>query len=887
MINKSKLLILFIQFVFFSLSASNSLPVDTLASNFYNQVYLYPQEKIYTQTDRSHYFIGDTIWFSNHLVNAQSHYRNSLSNYIYAELINPFNRVEIRVKVMKDASSFGGYIPISEDLAAGNYQLRFYTKYMTGGDESYFSKSSIYIGTYLTPSYSCELIANPDDKLFRLRIKDKELQKNIVPEELYVFSISGDKRKVKIHEKTELDIHLKFKEDEILNNTVLFEYEQKGLVQREFVVVTSQEKDYEVSFFPEGGFFLDGTPNRIAFKAINSYGLGEDIKGVVVNSRGDTLTNFRSEHLGHGLILLYGDSKETYYAICKNEYGKEKRFLLPSVEANKVSLRSEWRDDVLQISLNKSDLTKTTTPLYLLIHCRGIVLYSQQWSNHKEVVHFSSKDMPSGVIQILLVDENLLPISERCVFNQRERDRVEVALTKDKESYGPRENSKVNIALRDIDGSPLEGHFSISVTDDSHILSTNSRNILSTLLLTSELRGYIEQPNYYFSGELQAHQYLDLLMMTQAWKRYAVEKILKGDYEYPKEKMEELQEISGELQSESNAKKKGKNSLVELFAMKDWTNLKTQTDDKGRFTFKGLSFPDSTEFLIKSEDKYLRLVINEDEFIEPELFLLPIIQESNIKKDADTREVDLYRNIKKNESFQEKIRLYQLREVTVTAAKIKKEERISHIASSSFADIHNGNEIIERHKPRNMEDMLKSIPKVNVRRPGSINTATPNDEHGAPVSLLESALILVDGMEFERKNLNTIDPQTVKQIEILLPPRSFILGAKGGQGIISIFTDMSLAEKKQRFFNIQLYSPIGYQIKKEFYSPRYDVNMDTKKLGADMRTTVYWNPSVNTSKAGKATLDFYTSDSSSDYSVVIEGVTTDGKIIYFQEKIER
>jgi hypothetical protein len=81
--------------------------------------------------------------------------------------------------------------------------------------------------------------------------------------------------------------------------------------------------------------------------------------------------------------------------------------------------------------------------------------------------------------------------------------------------------------------------------------------------------------------------------------------------------------------------------------------------------------------------------------------------------------------------------------------------------------------------------------------------------------------------------------------------------------------------------------PFGYREPAEFYSPRYQT-ADSREIGPpDLRTTVYWNPDVKVSPDGKALLDFYTADNPTDYSLLIEGITSDGLIISGRTRISR
>lgn len=106
----------------------------------------------------------------------------------------------------------------------------------------------------------------------------------------------------------------------------------------------------------------------------------------------------------------------------------------------------------------------------------------------------------------------------------------------------------LDIAVRTPDGRPAKGDFSIAVTDRSAIPLRTAGDIYSTLVLSSELRGVIEEPDYYFNAQhADAAQALDELLLTQGWRRYDVPKLLRGEYEEPRDPLVAGQEIAGRV----------------------------------------------------------------------------------------------------------------------------------------------------------------------------------------------------------------------------------------------------------------------------------------------------------------------------------------------------
>lgn len=101
-------------------------------------------------------------------------------------------------------------------------------------------------------------------------------------------------------------------------------------------------------------------------------------------------------------------------------------------------------------------------------------------------------------MHLLLTDHMGRRLSERLVFVEgREQTRVSVAT--DKPAYGKRERVRIDLSIQDETGAPQAADLSVSVTNRK-VISYDSLggNIKTYLLLTSDLKGYIHDPGYYF-----------------------------------------------------------------------------------------------------------------------------------------------------------------------------------------------------------------------------------------------------------------------------------------------------------------------------------------------------------------------------------------------------
>ena len=855
---------------------SQVISIDSVSNFFNTQTQFLPQEKIYVQTDRASYLIGDTIWFKAYLVNGKTHIADSKSNFIYGELINSLNEVVERVKIRKNAGVFSGYLEIDQASLSGLYQLRFYTTNMTNIDEAYFFKKNVRIDNYVSSRLKKNIKFKFEDKRVKINFSlyDNLTAKKHRIDRFYIYDAKGDKETFLL-ENGEV-VNLEIPPSKIRGNSVVIGYKSVKFTQKEIVSIPHRDGGFTVSFFPEGGHMLQETATKVAFKAINTSGIGEDITGHIVSSKGDTLLQFLSTHLGMGQFVLNANNDQLY-AICRNSLGVEKRFTLPHIEDNLLSLQTIWNGNNLVLGINKSKNYLPTKSLYLLIHCRGEILHSKIWSNQYSYISIERKKLPSGVIHALLLDENLNPISERLVFNKNELDFAKTIFTTQKSKYDCREYVNASVLVSNTEKQPLRGNFSVSVAE--HIGADTVSTIYSTLLLTSDLKGYIESPSDYFTPGAKNRYNLDLLMMTQGWRRYNVSKILKQAYEFPLRDIERSQSISGKLKKGFFRDREAVGHPILLFAVDHEQTTTTITDDKGDFKFSNITFSDSTKFIVQGTNaKGGRSVnIEIDTFLfAPKGTLLPFY-----KKENENAEIKLTNKTESMDKLHSIMQTLHLDEVVVEGWKKPKQENNRHWSSSAFSKITTREDIDNMHSDR-LTDILRMTPGVTVHK-GALKL---NKFASESIDIGESSygtkiLILVDGMEMEYDQLYSIPVSTVESIELLKDPISFILGPKGLYGAIIITTksgDATSGDTQSE--NIALISPLGYQITKEFYDPQYDVEEKLEIEKRDERRTIYWNPTIELSEKGESSFHFYTSDVREDYAVIIEGITTDGRIIY-------
>ncbi|WP_163273380.1 TonB-dependent receptor [Dysgonomonas sp. 511] len=861
--------------LFASLQAQNDNITDSIVYNFRRQLAIFPQEKVYAQIDKSFYITGEDIWFRAYLVDAYSHLPDTLSRYIYAELINPIDSVVNRVKIKPHRGAYHGHITLDEELPEGQYQLRFYTRLMESLGEEHFFKRTITIGGPLTALYRIEPVFEYENEKrvnVELSITDLQSGNRIKPEEMRMIADKGFTENLRMGKDSVARLTLKAPRKG-RQKSLYIEYDYAGKFHKEFIPVPHR-RDYEVSFLPEGGHNIVGIANRVAFKAINSEGRGEDIEGVVVTTGGDTLTAFRSGYLGMGYLMSFSNETDSVlYAVCRNKAGMEKRYVLPSPSASQVALQVNQHKGNFVVSV-RTPYGKPLdgVPLYLAAHCRGNVLFVNKWDGKESFAIVPMERLPTGVIQFLLVDAAMNPLSERMVFNANDAEMATIGFEADKDNYGNRKLVKASLLLTQGGKEKVAAGLSIAVTDDKDIKPDSCTSILSSLLLASELKGYIESPASYFDGNVVAKPIdLDALMMTQGWSRYNVSKFLKGDFDKITGYLERGQAISGTIKGGFFMNKKSAGYPVTLISIRNGIFTQTLTDDDGKFVFQGFEAPDSTGFIIQGNTKKggsrVELLLDYEKY-PSHLTSLPFTYA------GDKSQFESYMGkADQNFTMLNGMRMIYLKEIEIKAERIEK----SASMYSSAMNPRMTSEEFDKYHPRDIFQVLSRFAGVRVMNEEVFIRGNSNPP-----------LVLVDDVEYEVSMLSDLIMQDVAAIEIVKGAGAAIFGVRGGGGAILITTKKGeMPFRNPEKFNIKRYTPLGYQTAKEFYSPQYETREQLADPNPDLRTTIYWNPDLRAGDDGNAAFSFYTADGSTTYSVVIEGVTSNGMPVRTVRKISR
>ena len=285
-----------------------------------------------------------------------------------------------------------------------------------------------------------------------------------------------------------------------------------------------QDEDRPVvrlSFFPESGDLIDGIPTKVAFKAQDAKGMPAKVAGRL-QENGKEIARLETVHDGMGFVFILPRKTSSYKVVLSD--GQEFSFAEVADSGLSIYLRKQT-DEYLEFHLSQP---KEATPqkIRLTGRMRG-KLYCMAEGTLRDILRIKIpvKEFPlQGIAEFTLYNENGQPMAERLVYVHPER-KLHIELNTDSVRYFTRGKGKLNVKVTDEAGNPVQAHLGLSIFDGAYQNELNPENMLSYCLLSTEIKGNIHNPAYYFDGNNKDRlAALDLLLLTQGWRRYVWEK---------------------------------------------------------------------------------------------------------------------------------------------------------------------------------------------------------------------------------------------------------------------------------------------------------------------------------------------------------------------------
>lgn len=642
----------------------------------------------------------------------------------------------------------------------------------------------------------------------------------------------------------------------------------------------------DCQFFPEGGNLVANLTSRVGFKGINKWGRGADVQGLIINNTTqDSVTFIKSEHLGMGFFSFTPLPNTSYSAKIKKSDGSILTFNLPQVMSQGYVLQvdniSGKKDIKVYITSSQPQAEDKLENLVLIGQQRGISCFSAKIPNTKKnmSLNIPRSNVPDdGILQLTLFSSQGEPICERLVFIKKQEQQVNVKITSDKTTYKPREKVTLNIEAIDSSGRPVQGDFSLAVTDGQQVIPPQYEgNILSYILLTSDLKGYIEDPAYYFKPkDFKATIHLDYLLMTQGCRRFIWKDVLSNQYPKLAYPIQTHLSVTGKA-LRYNKKPSPKAQMTLFLKSKESKNPILQIeecDSSGRFAFYNLTYYDTCSILVQGVKekggRALDIMLDSTAIplaVKPLFPALPITFNAYnlaefIKRAAEALEAERQLRLKEEQ-------MLQTVEIRAKKKVVSDSRRIYGVNSGRTIKITDE----ECNSYRTVYDILeRQVPGIQVKLVDGDFVAM---SRGGKLS------IAIDGFITDDAFVNSLYPCDVEAVDVLRGPEAAIFGlSAGGSGVVNILTKSGNPDYKgsSRFSpGVITANRVGYAVTREFYAPQYDVSKPEHDL-PDFRSTLYWQPHVKTNTEGKATVTFWNSDAKTKVNIYIEGFSNTGRL---------
>ncbi len=873
----------------------------------------YPVEKIYLHADRTFYKPGEQIWFKVYVTDATLNRKEALSEIAIVELVNPRGGVDKTFSIyVKEGIGAGSYW-LPQNVPGGQYKLRAYTAWMRNFDEKECYSKDLFVQKAQMPlllmnlDFERKAYGAGDEIQANLEVKTQQNIPLVNYPLTYTVNIEGNriltaKARTGQNGKAALKAILPqtiLSADGILNVMINYEGSTEA-ISRSIPLVMN---NLNVRFFPEGGYLVENVEGNLAFKATNEFGKPADVEGEIRDSSGVLITRFHSKWMGLGSVGFTPEPGKKYHAVITSPPGITHHYEILEVLPSAYSIR------VFAVNKNMLNVTvhSPNEEPYFITVTSGETLISQDFKGEGNVQQYliDVSHLPAGIARVTLLNRHNVEQCERLIYIG-DRAPMNIKITPDKTGYLPGEEVKLNIETYDANNKPLQANLSLSVIDDKiHAFADDRQdNILSWLLMSSELKDKVEDASYYFNPDKEkAMQSIDYVLLTHGWRRFTWNEINNPDIEI-KSLPASFSYIGGTVRA-----KGAKNGVVADVWLVSYGRKKTvshlRTSNSGKFLFTNVD-----------RSGKLQLIAN------PLYYSRDMIQ-------IDTLSLDL-RALQKGLSDEQAIKRAQVRnDIILEGEKVEEEkkenDRKIYYDNNQLLELPELQEVvITDGKP----DRTGSISQISISEPvATVATSVEQALRATGVQVAQSAghpgeaaqatirgissvygsradggtpLYVIDGIPVQQGTSNPLasidDLAHIVSIEVQKDAfATSIFGARAANGVIFITT--------QRSTSLPAYKTLGKPTKNEpsyvsviippvkatpairqTYNPRNYIKK-TRDARYDFRSTLYWNPNINTDTLGKASVKLYNSDAVGGFRVIAEGIGESkpghGEITYF------
>ena len=665
-------------------------------------------------------------------------------------------------------------------------------------------------------------------------------------------------------------------------------------------------KRLQVKFFPEGGHWISGIANKMAFVVLDEMGLPVNTSITIKDPNESKILTANVVHQGMGMFTMT-PKNENYFAEIQTAAGVIFTFPLPPVQTEGIQLIVQnTNPNRMFVSVQRAEKSaEKYSKVLVMAHMSGQLVYSTylDFEEGLTTAPISKKNLPPGIMQITVMDTLGTPLAERLVFVEHyEIKRPRLSFEK---LQTTRRSENIWKLKSD---SLLPASISVLVKDaaiDGKIGLENS--IASHLLLTSDIKGYVHEPGFYFQNKsIETLEKLDLLMMVHGWRKFTWKQILENETPVLRYPIESNLQIKGLVTKAERIEvvKDGKVSFVIKGEDSATYLIDAFLTDKGEFIVDSLYIKDKAIVSYQATNHKKENLVLDVKFY-PSLFDTLEKASLNWKLDLDTLNLAnrnsrlaqlLYDRLALSDTFTNKARF--LGNVTVTAKKMNRMDSLQREYVSTFFEI--SDQTLEVPQDRGFVNIWQFLQRevvglnVNPFEPGGVTTVTfgrfsgmvlgtMNEDGSMNAGADDGITFFLNELPVTTGIIDAVNPDEVALVKIYKGVTGFPFGANAGA--IGIYTKKGrTVAVNQKQFNS--FEKRGYSMVREFYNVDYKKIPEYNKDVIDNRTTLYWNPKAQFDEQGQMKVRFFTSDISKGYKLIVQGLDKKGRMIYAEELVQ-
>ena len=641
-----------------------------------------------------------------------------------------------------------------------------------------------------------------------------------------------------------------------------------------------------IRFFPEGGDIIAGIPNKIAFKANDQWGRPVKVKGIVVNSQGKTEDKINTIHDGMGYFFLTPKNGITYTVKWKDEKDVEHNTVLPKIKPEGAGLQITvaGTNRIFSVVCSPGMISAMdTVHLVGTLYQHPVFKIARATGSTPIKGSIPTTGLPSGIMTITLFDKNWNPLAERITYINNNEYSFQPEMEVQRWGLNKRARNEIKITVPD----SLMANLSISVTD-AGIGTDSSNNIISHLMLSSELKGQVYNPAWYFSNNTDSiSQHLDLVMLTHGWRRFKWDDIVSGKINPPLyAKDTSYITLSGKILGVLPGQINRDASVLLMVKQKDKEGqmILAPVESNGTFNDPTAIIFDTAQvyysFQKAKELKDASIQFMTGRLPAPSLNPPAFYKPYGMVPDTSGNYRQLMLANEAN-SLAEMLKVKTLENVTVKSKGKSPTQLLEEKYASGMFSGGDGYQFDLINDP-----FASSALNIFTYLQGKVAGLQVNASGANPSMQWRggSPQLYLDQTPVDASFISSLNVSDVAYIKVFRPP--FMGGFNGANGAIAIYTRRGNDIKPEPGKGLANNKVFGYSSIKEFYSPNY-ATFNTRNEQRDIRTTLYWNPSVITApQKNQVVLSFYNNDVSGAFRVIIEGMTRDGKLAHIEQMME-